>query len=171
MPTMSLRDEVEGEARREVGRRALEEKNVPMRVEGGLGGSPVSPLEQVRTAASTLVQEVLPDGDGALRLVFEQDLRADEKLLGALTGGVEVWTPEELRPRLMAALAQFAARVLATDAALEEFTRRVDAAWGRLMGERPLFQAPGGPAQPDDPYTHESVRAALQGVVTLARRA
>ena len=39
--------------------------------------------------------------------------------------------------------------------------RETDAEWGRVFGERPRFERDGCPPAPDDPYTLESVRAAL----------
>ncbi|MBL8917384.1 MAG: hypothetical protein JNJ54_00870 [Myxococcaceae bacterium] len=162
---MALRDELEAEAKRELGRRAAEEKSVPVRFEGGLGGSPVPPLEQLRAAAVVLIHEVVPDNDGALRKVFEQDLRSDDQLLGALAGGLPIWTAAELRAHLLQALATLAKRTLSTEAALHEFTRRVDAVWGQLLGERPHFETPGHAAHPDDPYTFASVRGALEAVI------
>lgn len=162
---MALREELEAEAKRELGRRAAEEKSVPVRFEGGLGGSPVPPIEQLRAAAVVLIHEVLPDNDGALRKVFEQDLRSDDHLLGALTGGLPIWTPVELRTRLLEALATLAKRTLSSDAALQEFTRRIDAVWGQLLGERPHFETPGQAPHPDDPYTFTSVRAALEALI------
>lgn len=167
---MSLREELEAEAKREVGRRALEEKSAPVRFDGGLGGSPVPPVEQLRAAAVVLLQEVLPDADGALRRVFEQDLRADDQVLSTLTGGLAVWTDAELRVHLLEALASLARRILASAGSIEEFTRRVDATWGQLQGERPHFESAGHPPDPEDPYTFASVRASLEALIGTATR-
>lgn len=73
-------DEVERDARLALGRRALEEKGPRVHVEGGLGGSPVPPMEQLRLAAITLLRESLHDNDGALITVLEQDLRQEEEI-------------------------------------------------------------------------------------------
>jgi len=43
--------------------------------------------------------------------------------------------------------------------------READVEWGRTLGERPYFDAQGGPPHPDDPYTIESVRATLSRLV------
>jgi hypothetical protein len=48
---------------------------------------------------------------------------------------------------------------------LEELVRDADIEWGRLMGERPYFEKEGAPRHPDDPYTVESVRNALSGLL------
>lgn len=159
-------DEIELEARRALGRKALQEKTPIGRLEGGLGGSPVAPIEQLRLAAATLLHELLPDGDGALLQVLEQDLRQEEAALGALARQVSTDKPEGLRVKLLELLRSMAERPLATEAALVEFTRRVDARWGELFGTRPHFQRPGQAAHPDDPYTHESVRRDLEALLS-----
>lgn len=165
-------DEVEREARLALGRRALEEKGPRVHIEGGLGGSPVPPMEQLRLVAITLLHESLHDNDGALLKVFEQDLRQEEALFGPLALELVAHTSslDALRGRLFGVLGALAKRPLSNDEALAEFTRRVDAEWGKLFGERPRFQAVGQAAHPDDPYTHDSVRAALSQLVALAAK-
>jgi hypothetical protein len=56
-------------------------------------------------------------------------------------------------------------RVLSSDYLLEELVRASDVEWGRVAGERPYFEKEGSPCHPDDPYTIESVRFALSGVL------
>lgn len=164
-------DDIEREARLEMGRRALEDKGPRITMEGGLGGSPVPAMEQLRQAAITLVHETLPDGDGALVQVFTQELRQEERLFGPLAKQlVTHGSPDALRGELLGVLGAIAQRLLANDETLADFTRRVDAAWGQLFAERPHFQAVGEAAHPDDPYTHASVRAALSQLVATATR-
>lgn len=165
-------DEVEREAKRALGRRGLEEKGPRVHLEGGLGGSPVPALEQLRLAALSLLHELLPDHDGALLKVLEQDLRQEEALFGPLTQQLVAHTAtlEALRGGLQGVLGAVAKRPLSSDEALAEFTRRVDAEWGQLFSERPRFQQVGQAAHPDDPYTHDSVRAALTQLVEVALR-
>ena len=52
--------------------------------------------------------------------------------------------------------------ILASPATLYELVHQTDVLWGRLYDERPHFQRPGQAPHPDDEYTHESVRAALE---------
>jgi hypothetical protein len=39
-----------------------------------------------------------------------------------------------------------------------------------MMLERPHFQSPGSPPDPDDEYTHESVKKALSGLLEKVRQ-
>ena len=165
---MDNKDEIEREAQLAMGRRALEEKGPQMRVEGGLGGSPVPPMQQLRVAAITLLHESLRDGDGALLQVLEQDIRQEEALFGSLTQGLTQWTHAELRRRLFSVLGTLAGRPLKSAEALAEFTRRADAMWGQLFSARPHFERAGQAPHAEDPYTHESVRALLTQFVALA---
>ncbi|MCA9253027.1 MAG: hypothetical protein KDA54_18005 [Phycisphaerales bacterium] len=52
-------------------------------------------------------------------------------------------------------------QLLRSEESLKEFVREIDAEWGRINQERPYFERPGQPPSPADPYTIESVRAAL----------
>ena len=56
-------------------------------------------------------------------------------------------------------------RSSSSDYLLEELVRDADVEWGRVMGERPYFEKEGSPRHPDDPYTVESVRNALSGLL------
>jgi hypothetical protein len=62
-------------------------------------------------------------------------------------------------------LAGYCQRVLDSDYLLEELARDADIEWGRVMGERPYFEKEGAPHHPHDPYTVESVRNALSGLL------
>jgi hypothetical protein len=55
--------------------------------------------------------------------------------------------------------------MLGSEQGLKELTREADVEWGRVFGERPYFEKEGRPPDPDDPYTHDSVRAALVKLV------
>jgi hypothetical protein len=66
----------------------------------------------------------------------------------------------------LVALAGYCQQVLASDYHLTELVREADVEWGRRMDERPHFNREGSPPDPDDPYTNESVSAALQDIVT-----
>jgi hypothetical protein len=56
-------------------------------------------------------------------------------------------------------------RILDSDYLLNELVREADVEWGRVQGERPYFEAEGSPPHPDDPYTFESVRKTLAGLI------
>ena len=58
-------------------------------------------------------------------------------------------------------LADCVQKVLDSEYLLKELVREADVEWGREFGERPYFEKDGCPPHPDDPYTLESVRAAL----------
>ena len=58
-------------------------------------------------------------------------------------------------------LAGYVRQVLDSECELKELVREADVEWGRVLGERPFFEKDGCPPAPDDPYTLESVRAAL----------
>ena len=71
--------------------------------------------------------------------------------------------------RSLAVLARYIRRVLGSDYLLRELVREADVEWGQMFGERPHFERPDRPPDPDDPYTVESIRAALARLVdTLA---
>ena len=58
-------------------------------------------------------------------------------------------------------LADCVQKVLNSEYLLMELVREADVEWRREFGERPYFEKDGCPPHPDDPYTLESVRAAL----------
>ena len=58
-------------------------------------------------------------------------------------------------------LATVVRQVLESEYLLRELVRESDVEWGRVYGERPIFQKDGSPPQTDDPYTIESVRTTL----------
>jgi hypothetical protein len=62
-------------------------------------------------------------------------------------------------------LARYCQRVLDSGYLLKQLVRDADIEWGRAMGERPHFEKEGTPRDPNDPYTVESVRNALCGLV------
>jgi hypothetical protein len=58
-------------------------------------------------------------------------------------------------------LAGYVRRALDSEYVLKELVRDADVEWGRMFGERPVCEQEGRPADPDDPFTAESVREAL----------
>jgi len=120
---------------------------------GGMkGASPVGGLLQAQMQIEAWLRTHLIDSDGALRAVLFRDVRGSDSLLNNFDQPLVV-------------LAGYCQRLLHTDHLLEELVRDADVEWGRIMGERPHFQQPGASSHPDDPYTHESVRRTLTGLV------
>jgi hypothetical protein len=113
------------------------------------GISPVTRKRQAEAELQEYLAQHLADSGGVLRgivlrLVTESDLLLEhlDQPLVALAGCVQ--------------------RALESAHILKELVREADAEWGRTAGERPFFDVEGQPPHPDDPYTADSVRAALQ---------
>jgi hypothetical protein len=150
----SIDDTIEKEAKRS----AQQEMNNPMASlfgEGGLGGSPVSELEQARLEIISWIQSHLADPETALIITFIQYIRQEEDLL----------TQNLQKP--LVALKNILLRIVENQSEIIELTRKVDSEWGRLFQERPYFQVEGKAAHPLDPYTYESIEKTLRGLVEL----
>jgi hypothetical protein len=117
------------------------------------GGSAVPRVQEAETGIGTWLRSNLTDSTGALQVVLHRQLKGSELLLNNLD-----------QPLL--ALAAYCKQVLASDYHLQELVREADVEWGRRMDERPHFNREGSPSHPDDPYTGDSVRAALGEVLT-----
>jgi hypothetical protein len=111
------------------------------------GGSPVSRKRQAELEIEGYLRHHLADSGGVPRSVLLRHL--GESLLKA----------DYDQP--LAPLALSIPRVLASEQLLADFVREGDAEWGREYDERPYFQEPDRPPQPDDPYTIDSVRLTL----------
>lgn len=113
------------------------------------GESPVPKLVQAQGEAIQMLKAHLEDREGALQQVLIRWLEDDSVRLSRY-----VDSPGE-------AVQDLLETVLASPETLYELVHQTDVLWGRLYGERPHFQQPGQPPHPDDEYTHDSVRAAL----------
>jgi len=111
------------------------------------GGTPVSRQRQAELEVEEYLRRHLPDSEGVLKNVVLRDL--GESLLAS----------DYDQP--LVTLAEYTRTLLASEQLLEDVVRNADIEWGRVQGERPYFQKPGRPADPDDPYTVDSIRAAL----------
>jgi hypothetical protein len=120
------------------------------------GVSPVSRQQQAEAAIQDYLSRHLPDPSGNLRVALSRQV-----------GGSEILLKSYDQP--LAALADCVRRVLGSEQLLKELVREADVEWGRMFRERPLFEREGQPADPDDPYTIESVRTALAELVTTLR--
>lgn len=111
------------------------------------GGTPVSRRRQAELEIEEYLRHHLADSGSALRRMIPHHL------------GEGLLQRDYNQP--LDALADYVARVLASDHLLAELVREADAEWGRINGERPYFQQTGRPPHPEDPYTIDSVRLAL----------
>ncbi|MCP3963331.1 MAG: hypothetical protein GY719_36295 [bacterium] len=121
------------------------------------GASPVTRKRQVEVATDLFLEEHLADSEGALLVVLDRRVRESMKLT------------QESYDHPLLALSEIVEHVLGREDRLQLFVRQVDAEWGRMYLERPHFQKPGQKPHRDDPYTFESVRETLAGLLdTLA---
>jgi hypothetical protein len=116
------------------------------------GVSPVVPLRQAEKAIDEYLRRNLTDAGGGLRVVLLRRVGQSDLLLG-----------DSDQP--LAVLAVCVRQVLGSDYLLQDLVREADVEWGRVFGERPQFERPGCPSNPDDPYTTESVRTALSRLI------
>jgi len=117
------------------------------------GASPVARKQQAEVEIETWLRHHLIDPDGALQVVLLRNLKGSQVLLDNYEVPLVV-------------LASYCHRVLGSDNLLKELVRDADIEWGRVFGERPHFEKEGSPPDPKDPYTIESVRTALSGLIS-----
>jgi len=116
------------------------------------GVSPVSPKQQAEATIEDFLRRNLTDAGGVLSTVLLRRVAQSEPLLRDLNNPLPV-------------LASCIKHVLGSEYLLRELVREVDVEWGRVFGERPHFERPGGTTNPDDPYTLESVTTLLSRLV------
>lgn len=112
------------------------------------GASPITFLQQAAYEIQEYLDRNLVDAAGGLSVVLLRQVKESDLLLKALE-------------QPLVALASYVQHVLGCEYALKELVREADVEWGRVFNERPRFENEGSPPDPDDPYTLESVRAAL----------
>ena len=112
------------------------------------GASPVPRLQQAAAEIQEYLDRHLVDAAGVLSGVLLRQVRESELLLKSFE-------------QPLVALAGHVQQILGSEYALKELVREADVEWGRVFGERPCFEGDGCPPAPADPYTLESVRAAL----------
>jgi hypothetical protein len=151
------RSEADAELEREIrkGRKfTLEEAIGRMAGPGSMkGASPVARLQQAEIEIETWLRYHLGDADGALQVVLHRQIKESAVLINNYEQPLVV-------------LADCCKRVLGSEYLLKELVRAADIEWGRVFGERPHFETEGSPCHPNDPYTVESVRNALSGILT-----
>jgi hypothetical protein len=112
------------------------------------GASPVARREQAAAEIEYYLRAHLSDSAGVLRVPLLRRVAGSDLLLNNLNQPLVV-------------LAACVQRILDSEYHLKELVREADVEWGTVFCERPHFDAEGCPPQPDDPYTFDSVRAAL----------
>jgi hypothetical protein len=121
------------------------------------GASAISRQQEAENAAGIWLAANVTDAVGTLRTVLHRHLKASRLLLD------NVDDPS-------VAAAAYLRQILVSDHRLSEIVRETDAEWGRAMDERPHFEREGTPPHPDDPYTVESVRKALEDALNRSRK-
>ncbi len=116
------------------------------------GASPVPREQQAEVEIEEWLRRHMTAGDGELQVVLLRRIKGSELLLHNFE-----------RPLFV--LAAYCRQVLDSDYRLHELVREADVEWGRVNGERPHFEVEGSPPDPDDPYTFESVRKTLAGLI------
>jgi hypothetical protein len=118
------------------------------------GVSPVARMQQAEAEVANYLGQHL--GTDCLPVVLLRHVAASDVLLNNFD-----------QPLIV--LAAYVKRVLDSEYLLKEVVREADVEWGRMYDERPQFDIEGQAPQPDDPYTLDSVRAALTKLIeTLA---
>ena len=116
------------------------------------GESPITRLKQAEVEIENWLRVHISDAGGALEVVLLRQVKGSTLLLNNFEQPLVV-------------LASCCQRVLGSDYLLRELVRDADVEWGRVMGERPYFEKEGSPHHSDDPYTVESVRNVLAGLL------
>ena len=116
------------------------------------GESPVSRMQQAEIEIGSWLRSYLADAGGPLEVVLCRNVKGSELLLHNFDQPLVV-------------LASYCQRVLSSDYVLKELVREVDVEWGRAMAEQPYFEKEGAPSHPEDPYTVESLRNILSGLL------
>jgi hypothetical protein len=152
----SQRSEADAQLEREIlqGRKfSLEEAIGRLAGPGAMKGeSPVARLQQAGIEIESWLRSHLTDGGGSLEVVLHRRVTGSELFLNNFDQPLVV-------------LAACCQRALDSEYLLAEVVRDADIEWGRMMGERPHFENKGSPSDPEDPYTVESVRATLSGLL------
>src|SRR5262249_46138962 len=116
------------------------------------GESPIARLQQAGVEIETWLRHHLADAGGGLEVVLLRRIKESELLFNHFDQPLVV-------------LGTYCRQVLGSDYLLEELVRDADIEWGHIFGERPHFEMAGSPADADDPYTVDSVRTTLAGLL------
>ena len=100
------------------------------------GESPITRKQQAEAQIEAWLEQHLADANGPLQIVLLRQIGESETLLSQYD-----------------------------EPLLSELVRETDCEWGRVFGERPIFEKEGSPARADDPYTLDSVRVTLNNLL------
>ena len=150
------RSEADAELEREIrkGRKfTLNEAIGRMAGPGAMKGvSPITRMQQAAAEIENWLRHYLSAGNDELQVVLLRRVKESELLLHNFEQPLVV-------------LAAFCQQVRDSDYLLKELVREADLEWGRVQGERPYFEREGSPPDPNDPYTFQSVRKTLAGLL------
>ncbi len=118
------------------------------------GESPVTRLQQAGVEIGNWLRTHLVDAGRGLEVVLLRDVKESELLAKSFDQPLQV-------------LRGYCERVLGSPYLLEELVRRADVEWGQIFDQRPYFQREGAPPAKEDPYTIDSVRGTLNGLLKL----
>jgi hypothetical protein len=116
------------------------------------GVSPATRKQQAEAEIESYLDRHLMSPAGAMSVVLLRRVKESEILLNNLDQPLVV-------------LANCVQQILDSEHLLREIVRESDVEWGRVYGERPLFQKEGCPPDQEDPYTVESVRITLSQLI------
>jgi hypothetical protein len=116
------------------------------------GESPITRLQQAGAEIENWLRAHLTDPGRGLEVVVLRDVRESELLAKS---------PDQP----LAVLGRYCRKILGSSYLLEELVRRADVEWGQIFDQRPYFQRAGSPPDAEDPYTIDSVRHILNGLL------
>ncbi|MCI0359374.1 MAG: hypothetical protein L0211_12925 [Planctomycetaceae bacterium] len=116
------------------------------------GVSPATGKQQAEAEIESYLERHVTGAAGALPNVLLRYVKESDLLVNNLDQPLVV-------------LASCLERILDSEYRLRELVREADVEWGRVYGERPHFEREGCLPHPDDPYTVDSVRAALNQLI------
>ena len=122
------------------------------------GASPVPRLRQIELELEEYIDTHLLDSPGALKDTLRVEVQRSASVLSRFLDSPLQGLDEILKG------------ILSCNDRLTQFVEEVDATWGRIYQERPVFEKPGEPPDPDDPYTIETVRDKLEGLRVLLEK-
>jgi hypothetical protein len=116
------------------------------------GVSPVTRMQQAAVEIENWLRHHMSAGNDELQVVLLRSVKGSELLLRNFDQPLVV-------------LAVYCQQVLDSHYLLQELVREADVEWGQVQSERPYFEREGSPPDPNDPYTFESVRKTLAGLI------
>jgi hypothetical protein len=123
------------------------------------GASPITRTQQIISEIETWLRQHLADSQGALLTVLLQQIQASDLMQHP--------SQNPAGAPALKVLAEYCRRTLDSQYQMTELVRSADIEWGRAFDERPRLEKPGVAPDSDDPYTLESVRRELSGLLEL----